>query len=47
MEQLMYYDDVSYEEEVIYVSSMQPTNEEIKKYLTNISIEFLKNKALK
>lgn len=47
MEQLMYYDDVSYEEEVTYVSSMQPTNEEIKKYLTHISIEFLKNKALK
>lgn len=47
MEQLMYYDDVSYEEEVIYVSSLQPTNEEIKKYLTDISIEFLKNKALK
>lgn len=46
MEQLMYYDDVSYEEEVIYVGEKKPTNEEIKAFLTNASIEFLKNKAL-
>ncbi len=47
MEQLMFYNDVSYEEEVVYVGLMKPTDEEIKKYLTEISIEFLKNKALK
>ena len=46
MEQLMYYNDVSYEEEVTYVGLIQPTNEEIKKYLTDVSIDFLKNKAL-
>lgn len=47
MEQLMYYDDVSYEEEVIYVGKERPTNEEIKQYLTKISIGYLGNKALK
>ena len=47
MEQLMYYADVSYEEEVIYVGSKKPTNEEIKDYLTKMSLDFLKNKALK
>ena len=47
MEQLMYYEDVSYEEEVIYVGNTKPTNEEIKDYLTNISLDYLKNNALK
>jgi len=47
MEQLMYYADVSYEEEVIYVGSKRPTNEKIKDFLTKTSLEFLKNKALK
>lgn len=47
MEQLMYYNDVSYEEEVTYVGHIQPTNEQIKKYLIDMSLDFLKNKALK
>lgn len=46
MEQLMYYDDVSYEEEVVYVGGINPSNDEIKQYLTNISLDFLKSKAL-
>lgn len=47
MEQLMYYDDVNYEEEVIYVGDVQPTNDQIKEYLTNESIVFLKEKGLR
>ena len=47
MEQLMYYDDVSYEEEVIYVGELRPTNEEVKAFLTKISLNFLQNSALK
>ena len=46
IEQLMYYNDVSYEEEVIYVSEHQPTNEEVKTYLTETALDFLKNKGL-
>jgi predicted amidohydrolase len=34
------------EEEVIYVSEHQPTNEEVKAFLTKIALDFLKNKGL-
>ncbi len=47
IEQLMYYNDVSYEEEVIYVGEHQPTDEEVKAFLTQIALDFLKNKGLK
>ena len=47
IEQLMYYSDVSYEEEVIYVGEHQPTNEKIKAFLTQTAVDFLKNKGLK
>jgi len=46
IEQLMYYNDVSYDEEVIYVGEHQPSNEEIKAFLTKIALDFLKNKGL-
>ena len=42
----MYYNDVSYDEEVIYVGEHQPSNEEIKAFLTKIALDFLKNKGL-
>jgi len=42
LEQLSFYDDVNYEEKVFYSSELAPSDDEIKNYLNEISIEYLK-----
>ncbi len=41
LEQLTYYNDVSYEEEVIYVMENPPSNDEIKTALKNFSFDYI------
>ncbi len=45
LEQLTYYYDVSYEEVVFYKINPPPTNNEIKSFLNQQNIKYLKNTA--
>lgn len=46
LEQLMYYEDINYEEEVIYCGNHKPNQQMVKEYLTNSSLDYLKHKGL-
>ena len=44
LEQMSFYDDISYEEKVYYTEGFEVSEEVIKDYLTNISVDFLNQK---